>query len=342
MRILVVTNIYPTPQLPASGTFIEQQVKSLRQIGLDVDVMFVDRVQRGIGVYLGLGRQVRARIAGCQPEVVHVMYGGVMADTVTRTVADRPTVVSFCGSDLLGESWPSYLRTLMARYGVLASHKAARRATGIVVKSKNLQDALPDDVDRSKVQLIPNGIDLDRFKPLNRDSCRERLGWDPDRFHVLFPANSGTPRKRPGLARAAVEAITRSGIPIEMHPLQGVAHHEVPVWLNASDAVLLTSLHEGSPNIVKEALACDVPIVSVDVGDVRERIRGIEGCYLALPQPDDLAARLRLVYAGPRRVAGRITVQGFALERVAVRLKEFYEEIRGSCQTTALRSLHYA
>src|SRR6058998_2059778 len=115
MRILVVTNIYPTPQLPASGTFIEQQVKSLRQSGLDVDVMFVDRVQRGIGVYLGLGRQVRARIADCQPEVVHIMYGGVMADTVTRIVADRPTVVSFCGSDLLGESWHNYLKTLMAR-----------------------------------------------------------------------------------------------------------------------------------------------------------------------------------------------------------------------------------
>jgi len=79
--------------------------------------------------------------------------------------------------------------------------------------------------------------------------------------------------------------------------------------------------------VIKEALACNVPVVSVDVGDVRERIRGIEGCYLAAPDPADLASRLLLVYSGPRRVAGRIKVQDLSLEHVALRLKEFYEEV---------------
>jgi len=92
-------------------------------------------------------------------------------------------------------------------------------------------------------------------------------------------------------------------------------------------------VHEGSPNIVKEALACDVPVVSVDVGDVRERIEGIEGCYIALPESDDLAAKLSLVYTGSRRVRGRVKMQELSLERVALRLKEFYEEVLVSHRT---------
>jgi glycosyltransferase involved in cell wall biosynthesis len=206
LRILAVTNIYPTPQAPFSGTFVEQQIRGIRQIGLDVDVMFLDRRQKGMSVYLRLGRQVRARIVSYQPDLVHVMYGGAMADEVTRAVADRPTIVSFCGSDLLGEPLSGILRKLLAGYGVMASYRAARRACGVVVKSKNLHDALPGDADRSKVRIIPNGVDLERFQPLNRDECRKQLGWSDHRLHVLFPTNSGDPLKRPELAKAAVEA----------------------------------------------------------------------------------------------------------------------------------------
>jgi teichuronic acid biosynthesis glycosyltransferase TuaC len=335
MRILAVTNLYPTPRAPASGTFVEQQIKGLRQAGLDVDVMFLDRAQRGMGVYLGLRQRIHAKIRNYEPDLVHVMYGGVMADEVTRTVADRPTVVSFCGSDLLGEHLSGILRKLIAGYGLRISCRAARRACGIVVKSKNLQDALPEDVDRSKVRIIPNGIDLERFKPLNRDKCRKRLGWSDHRFHVLFPTNSGDPLKRPDLAKAAVGAINHSGVRAEMHQLRGVPHEEVPIWLNASDVVLLTSLHEGSPNIVKEALACNIPVVSVDVGDVRERIQRIEGCYLAVPEAGELAAKLQMVHAGPRRVVSRVKMQQLSLERVALQLKEFYGEVLASFEKRA-------
>jgi teichuronic acid biosynthesis glycosyltransferase TuaC len=106
-----------------------------------------------------------------------------------------------------------------------------------------------------------------------------------------------------------------------------VPHEEVPIWLNASNVVLLTSLHEGSPNVVKEALACNIPVVSVDVGDVRERIQGIEGCYLAAPEPGDLAAKLQMVHAGSCRVVSWITMQELSLKRIALQLKEFYSEV---------------
>lgn len=327
MRVLAVTNIFPTPQSPTIGTFVERQVLGLRGIGLDVDVMLVNRWERGVRSYLTLGTELQNRIRHFQPDVVHVMYGGVLAELVTRITKDRPTVVSFCGSDLLGELLSGSMRRIVSEYGILASHIAARRAAGIVVKSRNLEEALPATVDRSKVRIIPNGVDLERFRPLDQVDCRNKLGWNPDKFHVLFPTTAGDPRKRLYLAQAAVDDANRSGLNAELHQLQGVPHEEVPLWLNASNVVLLTSLHEGSPNVIKEALACDLPVVSVDVGDVRERIDGIEGCHIALPDPGDLGIKLGLVAARKGRVAGRAKMQSLSLEQTALHLGSFYREV---------------
>lgn len=330
MRVLAVTNIYPTTRYPTLGTFVEQQVIGLKRSGLDVDVMLVDRFERGMRSYFTMGAELRRRIEQFCPDVVHAMYGGVLAERVTRIVVDRPTVVSFCGSDLLGEYLSGSIRRICSEYGILASHIAARRAAGIVVKSRNLEEALPVTVDRSKVRIIPNGVDLARFRPLDQVDCRNKLGWNPTKFHVLFPTTAGDPRKRLPLAQAAVNEVNRTGLNAEIHQLRGVPHEEVPLWLNASNVVLLTSLHEGSPNVIKEALACDLPVVSVDVGDVRERIDGIEGCHIALPDPGDLGIKLGLVAARKGRVAGRVKMQSLSLEQTALHLGSFYREVMES------------
>jgi glycosyltransferase involved in cell wall biosynthesis len=255
------------------------------------------------------------------------MYGGVMALIASKTVARVPVVVSFCGSDLLGASLSKSYQRWLASCGVLASRKAARNAAGIVVKSPNLRNALPKDVDVSKVRIIPNGVDLNRFKPLDHAECQRKLDWHPDRFHVLFASNSGDPVKRPALAHAAVNELAARGLPAELHYLSGVPHADVPVWLNGSDVLLVTSITEGSPNVVKEALACDLPVVSVDVGDVGEQIHGVDGCYLAPATAPGLAAKLRLVHTEGRRVRGRAKMEQLSLTQVALRLKAFYTEI---------------
>jgi teichuronic acid biosynthesis glycosyltransferase TuaC len=329
MRILAVTNMYPMPGFPNAGIFVEQQIRSLREIGLTVDVILVNRLERGMSAYIGLARQVCATVRTFRPDLIHSMYGGVMAEQVTKSVNDRPTLVTFHGSDLLGENLSGSVRKILACYGVRCSRRAARRASGIVTVSRVLLDALAQDVDRAKVRVIPCGIDLQRFKPLDKDICRARLAWDPGRFHVLFQASSN-PVKRPGLARAAVERLSHFGIRAEIHYLRGVANSQVPVWLNASDVVLLTSLHEGSPTIIKEALACNLPVVSVNVGDVAERIQDVAGCYIALPELHDIATKLSWVHRGPRQVSGRVKMEALSLERIAHRLKENYEEVVAS------------
>jgi len=278
-----------------------------------------------MGSYFKIGTELRNRVEQFQPDVIHVMYGGVLSERVTCIVKEKPVVVSFCGSDLLGERLSGVWRTIVSKCGVIASHISARRAAAVIVKSRNLEMALPTTVSRSKVRIIPNGIDFMRFRPLDQMDCREKLGWESNKFHVLFPANNGDPVKRPNLAQTAVKVTNQFGLNAEMYQLKGVAHEEVPIWLNASGVVLLTSLQEGSPNVIKEALACDVPVVSVDVGDVRERLHGIEGCYIATPDPQDLAEKLRLVGLQRDRIAGRIS-----LEQTSVSLSRLYEEVLAS------------
>ena len=214
----------------------------------------------------------------------------------------------------------------MSSGGVALSLYAARRADAIIVKSANLAAVLPASA-RAKVTVMPSGIDLTVFRPMDRDACRAELGWNGQRFRVLFASSSGDPVKRPQLAREAVALLVGRGIPVELHEMNGIPHADVPRWLNASDCVLLTSSREGSPNIIREALACNVPAVSVDVGDTRERLEGVEGCYLAAGTAEDLADKLARVWQARARVDGRSRARTFDLASTAAALIGIYERI---------------
>jgi glycosyltransferase involved in cell wall biosynthesis len=327
LSVLAVTNIYPTAKHPALGVFVEQQVKGLRALGLDVKVFYVDRVDQGMRSYFRMCQPLRAEVRQFRPALIHVMYGGVMAHQVTTRNWGRPTVVSFHGSDLLGENLSGLWRKFISRYGIYCSHRAARRSNGVVVVSKRLQGALPQGLEASKVRIIPCGIDLERFQPMDKSVARHQLGWGETAFEVLFPSNTGDPVKRPWLAEAAVKLLNEQGIATNLRYLRNVPNAEVPLWMNASDVLILTSAHEGSPTVVKEALACNVPVVSVNVGDVGERIASVAGCHLADATPPDLARKLRLVRDAISRVGGRTAVQTLSLEHTARKLECFYREI---------------
>ncbi len=329
LRILAVTNIYPTPADPSEGTSIQEQLKGLEAAGLDVRVLYFERSRAGVSIYRTVRRRVADAVGSQDPHLIQVMYGGVLADLVTRAVRKPPIIVSFLGSDLFGAPGANVLKRAMGRYGVFASHRAARRAAGVIVQSSGLRDALGPSADPSAVWILPAGVDLNKFQPMERELCRQRLGWSPDRFYILFGGRKWNPVKRIGLAAAAVDRLRRSGLLVEFTSMERVPHTEVPIWLNAGDVLILTSRHEGSPVIVKEALACDRPVVSVDVGDVAERIRGLEGCYLGRPDPDDLAAGLRIALSarGTERGARRAAVQDFSLLKVSEKLIEIYRTV---------------
>jgi glycosyltransferase involved in cell wall biosynthesis len=330
MRILAITNMYPSEEFPGRGVFVHEQIKGLLSIGLGVRVLFVDRRREGAAVYYRMADKLANLIAGFDPDVLHVMYGGVMAQRVVRCCHVRPTVVTFHGSDLLGENLSGWRRKLISRYGVWCSRRAAKAVDGLVVVARHLLRALPPNLPREKVQIVPCGIDLERFKPMDTAVCRRKLGWDNSRFHVLFASSNGDPVKRPWLAQAAVEQAARRGLPAELHFMTDVPNSQVPTWLNASDVLLLTSVHEGSPTVIKEALACGLPIVSVDVGDVAERIEGVGGCFLSSADPAALAQSLSLVAQRRKRLECRDRVGDLCSVQTARRLKAFYEQVAGA------------
>jgi teichuronic acid biosynthesis glycosyltransferase TuaC len=325
VRVLVVTNLYPTATGPTKGPFVKKQVEALSRAGIDVSLLHVRRDARGRGVYLRLLGAVHRAAADSQPDVIHVMYGGVMAAVITASSTLGPVVVTFYGSDLLAANANTRgLTRMSALAGVRASHFAALRARGIVVQSQVLADALPRHVDRSRVSIIPDGIDLEEFAPFDRLECQQALGWDPASKHIVFPSARTVAAKRFELAEAAVGRLISAGHDVQLHELKGVPHAQVPTLLNASNLVVLTSSHEGSPNVVKEALACNVGVVAVDVGDVRERLEGIPGCFIAAATPDDVAAKMALALEHDR-VPGRERMDELSVGRVAERLIEVYE-----------------
>jgi glycosyltransferase involved in cell wall biosynthesis len=250
-----------------------------------------------------------------------------MADQIVRRHHVRPLVVTFHGSDLLGENLSGWTRKIISRYGVYCSRRAAKAAEGVIVVARHLTGTLNGAASPDQVRVIPCGIDLARFKPMDPLECKHRLGWKPRSFHVLFASSNGDPVKRPWLAKAAVALTSHADAPAELHFLSGIPNVEVPLWLNASDVLLLTSMHEGSPTVVKEALACSLPVVSVDVGDVAERIQGIEGCHLAQPEPEDLAAKLCLVRQRGQRLDCGTRLDELSIVKVAQKLKRCYEDI---------------
>ena len=327
MRILAVTNMYPCEAFPSRGVFVHEQVKGLRALGLDVRVLFVDRRQEGPLAYFRMHHKISSLVAEFDPDAIHVMYGGVMADQVARCHQGRPMVVTFHGSDLLGENLSGWTRKIISKYGVYCSRRAARAAQSVVIVARHLTGALNGAASPDKIHVIPCGIDLERFHRMDPPVCKQKLGWSARSFHVLFASSNGDPVKRPWLAKAAVAQMDNADSPPELHYLTGIANANVPVWLNAADVLLLTSMHEGSPTVVKEALACGLPVVSVDVGDVAERIEGIEGCHVAQSDPADLAAKLGSVRRRAQRLDCEARLKDLSILSVAQRLKQCYEGI---------------
>jgi glycosyltransferase involved in cell wall biosynthesis len=316
----------PTRERPSQGTFVERQIESLRS-RVEMQVLHIERVESGRGAYLPARARLRHAISDGKPDVVHVMYGGALAFLAASAVGKLPFVVSICGSDLLGNPQRSWKERGIGRATVWASKIAALRADAVIAKSRQLAASMPAVVAPGKIHVIPNGVDLDRFRPLDASSCRRQLGWAEDEFHVLFTGDPASETKRFVDARNAVECVSARGISARLQLMRDVPHDQVPVWLNAAHVMVLCSVHEGSPNIVKESLGCECPVVSTDVGDVAERIEGIEGCFLSERNSQSLADCLEGVFRRGARLNCRHKIASIALGAIADRVVSIYRSV---------------
>jgi glycosyltransferase involved in cell wall biosynthesis len=202
----------------------------------------------------------------------------------------------------------------------------ARRADAVVVVSEHMKAFFRT---AAPVTVLPSGLDFELFRLTPRDEARRQLGWPLEKRLVLFAGNPELPRKRYALAKAAVDLLNQR-LPTEIVVAWGVPHTDIPLYMNACDALVFTSMQEGSPNVVKEALACDLPVVSVPVGDVAERLQSVPGCELCPDErPETIADALQRVLQRGQRVAGRVAVQHLAEESITRQLIDVYRNVLG-------------
>jgi glycosyltransferase involved in cell wall biosynthesis len=321
LEVLFITNLWPDEQRPYYGSFIHSQARSLSQAGVAVDVLYVRGYLAPARVYARALTAIPAVARRKAYDLVHIHYGHTALAGIA--MPRRPLVTSFCGEDLLGAPREHGI-TAKSRAEVAVFRQVARLATRTITKSEEMERALPAAV-RARNHVLPNGVDLEHFAPRPRAAARAELGWPQDAKVMLFLGNPDDPRKNVALARAAARIVARRVPGAHLHVAWGVTPAEVPVLMNAADCLLFASRSEGSPNAIKEAMACELPIVSTAVGDVPERLRGVEGTWIRDPTPEAFADALIAALAARRAPAARRAVEALGLDRVADRLLEIYE-----------------
>jgi teichuronic acid biosynthesis glycosyltransferase TuaC len=326
LRVLVATNMYPTEASPSYGAFVENQVQSLRRAGALVDVVFIDG-RRAVATYAIAPRRIRGLARSGRFDLVHAHYG---LTAWAAMFQDLPLVVSYVGDDLLGTPRVRGRLTVKSRISRRLSQAAAHRAAAIICVSENLREALWDPADRARAHVIPLGVDTDAFAPGERRAARLRLGVGADERLVLFPNTPTEPRKRLDLAERAIAHLNAKGQAVRLWVVAGVPHHAMPDYFRAADCLLLTSDWEGSPLVVREALSADLPVVSVDAGDVRLWVERVPGCQIVARDPESIAAGLGDVLRNARRVDGAAIRSELGIDRVVASVADVYRAVLGS------------
>ena len=309
MRVLVVTNLWPTPERPASGPFVRDQVEALRAIdGLEVELFTFGT---GARAYPAAARELRRRYRHERFDVVHAHYG-LTGWSARSARLGAPLVVTFHGTDLAHPKVGPLSRALARLIALPAPVSASLARTG-----------LPGLAARGRVAVLPAGVNLQRFAALDRAEARERLGLDRGGRYLLFPADPARPEKRHDRAARLAE---RAGA--ELLSYAGHSPEEVPWLINAANAVLVTSEREGFGLATLEALACEVPVLATDVGIAPLALTGLAGTLCAaFDEARWLEALAPHLEAPDPRIDGRARAALFDRNRFAERVVHAYQDV---------------
>lgn len=302
MKVLIVANNKPGKFSP----FVLEQVESLKKLGVEFDFYGVGG--KGMSGYLSNLPLLKKKIHEFQPDIVHAHYGlsGFLAN-LQRSV---PVVTTFHGSDIHSRG-----------KNLLISKSAAIFSAHNIFVSQWLLDI--SGFKGGEKSVVPCGVDTNTFFPRDRIEARMMLHWDLDGKYVLFAGAFDNDVKNSPLAKAAVALVPDA----KLVELRGYERYEVNIVMNAANCLLMTSHREGSPVVIKEALACGTPIVSVDVGDVKEVMSGVDGCYVAEYNPNDIAEKIHqaLTFEGKTNGPQLINEKGLSNEIVADKILEIYK-----------------
>lgn len=305
MRVLIVASFNKGSFAP----FIVEQAEALKALGCEIG--FFGLEGKGLRGYLKNRTLLKQRIVSFQPDIVHAHYGlsGLLANLQRKV----PVVVTYHGSDINDPR--------VRRFSKMAMRLSA---WNVFVSKKTLEIASP----QKKYTLVPCGIDFADLQLTKKTTAREQMHLLAIKRYVLFAGAFDNEVKNAPLAQQAIAKLRDDNT--ELLELKGYSREEVTLLMCAADAFLMTSLTEGSPQVIKEALACGCPIVSVDVGDVRERIEDIEGCFVAETRDSEELSNLLLkafAFVGKTKGRERLAADGLDNRMVAQKLLEIYKSV---------------
>ena len=319
MKILIVGNNKPGHFAP----FVEEQARVLQKQGCEV--VFFGVQGKGLIGYLRCLPTLKRAIQQHQPDLIHAHYGlsGLLANLQRRV----PVVTTYHGSDINVPAVRRFSKIAMR----LSAHNifvSQRNVTLALSRNSLITSSL-----KKRYTLLPCGVNLTDDQLLSRSEARKTLGIDDDAKVVLFAGAFANAVKDAPLAQEAVSFasnLSPLASNLTLQELRGFSRAEVNCWMCAANCLLLTSKTEGSPQVIKEAMACGCPIVSVDVGDVAERVSGVEGCYVVRTrEPRDIAEALQkaIAFEGKTNGRKRIMEMGLSNEQVAERLIAIYQSL---------------
>jgi glycosyltransferase involved in cell wall biosynthesis len=305
MRILVIASFNKRSFAP----FIVEQAEALKRQGCDID--FFGLQGKGIKGYLRNLSSLKRKIKEFRPDVIHAHYGlsGLLANLQRRI----PVVSTYHGSDINDKK--------VLRFSKMTIFLSK---WNIFVSKKTLSIAKP----KERYSLLPCGIDLSELQLTDKDKARKKMNLEANKHYVLFAGAFDNAVKNASLAKKALALCEDENV--ELLELKGYTRDEVTLLMCAVDAIIMTSVSEGSPQVIKESMACGCPIVSVDVGDVKERIAGIDGCFVAETRnPQEIAELLKKAMAFDGKTNGhdKIIADGLDNRLVAERLMDIYKRI---------------
>jgi glycosyltransferase involved in cell wall biosynthesis len=288
---------------------VKNQGESLRHNGIDLDYFTIKG--KGIKGYLKNIPILKKYLKSHHYDIVHAHFS--LSAIVATLSGANPLIVSLMGSDAYRNKAASILIKYFSKY----------KWNKTIVKT----NAMKNHLRLKNALVIPNGVDLKKFEYIPFNNAIKISVFNPNKKHILFMADPKRPEKNYILAKQSYDLLNSNNI--DLHVIYNIFHDEIPYYLYSADVLLLTSLWEGSPNIIKEAMACNLPIVSTDVGDVKEIIGNTDGCYICSYDPVDVAEKIEMALSFGKRTNGRerIIELGLDSDSIAKKIIQVYEEV---------------
>lgn len=309
-----------------SMPFCKRQIQTLRMKGIDIHDFYLTSRTNPFILLKELVK-IYKETKDIKRGIIHAHYGTTTAffSMFLSLLKGLPLIITFRGSDLNKTAYADGFWTDL--FGRILSNISVLKAAKIICVAENLKHNLWWN--KGKVEILPSGVNTSLFRPIDTKEARVKLGWGINEKVILFYAGKNRSVKNEGMAKNVFLQVKKKLPNVRLKVLEGdIPYERVPLYMNASDCLLVTSYSEGSPGIVKEALACNLPVVSVDVGDVAQRLRGVSPSAVVSRDIKELSDTVQQILLLKRRSNGRSFIQDLSEEEIAQKIINLYKSVR--------------